>query len=44
MTAQGGHGSEARPSQLVSADVFRAAATVLVVVIHTSYWPPRSAP
>lgn len=43
MTAQGGHSSEARPSQLVSADVFRAAATVLVVVIHTSYWPPRAA-
>jgi surface polysaccharide O-acyltransferase-like enzyme len=32
----------ARPSRLHAADALRALATVLVIVIHTSHWPPSA--
>lgn len=34
--------AQARPSRLGAADALRALATVLVIVIHTSHWPPSA--
>jgi surface polysaccharide O-acyltransferase-like enzyme len=34
--------ARARPSRLHAADALRALATVLVIVIHTSHWPPSA--